>query len=525
MSPNSTNPHPTNHRIPEIVAILLLALIAPARAFAQGASCNQSLPASVGSWMGIGIPCDPSIQILENTTDHGPVSIASTTIDTTGITFTSPIYAFWDVTQSLADNTAYSVYIVAPTLAFITPHVFGSPDPGMSGDISGFFQAQGPGIYYIEINNTVGPVGDVTLLNWRLQFPKSPPTLQTEFGDDFVPGLYGTDWVFYFRDAGQDLYISPPLAAPPPLDTGLWFKTLSSGTLTITGAARNYTGESTAAPALVPLVGGAGGKKNFLGHPFSSFAPWPNVNVFDGASTVSLATAEGNGWMSKNMWKWNGSAYQVFDTVTPGFEGQLNAWDGFWVSVVSPGLSLEIPPPMPVAGRVSPASPRPCRAPGEWGVRLVAESGSLRDPGNALGELLTAEFGLDGHDLDEPAPFGDSFLTVVFPHPDWNGREPDFTTDFREPSPRAGERRWDFEVRTSRVGQPVTLRWEEIDGLDAPPGPSILVDLAAGLRTPVRPGETYTFVPSETTRAFSWITTVPALDRPGAGNVGGSDAK
>jgi hypothetical protein len=65
---------------------------------------------------------------------------------------------------------------------------------------------------------------------------------------------------------------------------------------------------------------------------------------------LSPSEALAKGYFSKEMHKYTGSAYAVFDDVTPGYEeGALGAFDGIWVKVLDGSLatgdlSLLIPP-------------------------------------------------------------------------------------------------------------------------------------------------------------------------------------
>lgn len=96
----------------------------------------------------------------------------------------------------------------------------------------------------------------------------------------------------------------------------------------------------------------------------------------------------------------------------------------------------------------------------EWYLRLTAEmpSRGMKDSGNVLGQLNDSADGKDGHDLQELVPFGDNYLTIVFPHDDWAGDVSDFTSDFHAAG-AAGEDSWTFEVRTSDTAGEVTLYW------------------------------------------------------------------
>lgn len=74
-----------------------------------------------------------------------------------------------------------------------------------------------------------------------------------------------------------------------------------------------------------------------------------------------------------------------------------------------------------------------------WYLRLSLSSadGQMQDSSNALGQLAGASLGADSADLKELAPFGERYLSLVFPHPEWGERAGDYATDQRPPKPGA----------------------------------------------------------------------------------------
>lgn len=152
-----------------------------------------------------------------------------------------------------------------------------------------------------------------------------------------------------------------------------------------------------------------------------------------------------------------------------------------------------------------PAAEPPVKAgakPRDWSVRLIAESGTLRDAGNILGQLADSADGFDRHDLVEPEPFGSRYLSIVFPHPDWGEHAGDYTSDYREPRPPFGDD-WRFDVLGSGFGRAVTLRWE---GHGTPLRGFWLIDEETGERVRVEPGGSYTFLMSDPgRRSFRWV--------------------
>ena len=97
----------------------------------------------------------------------------------------------------------------------------------------------------------------------------------------------------------------------------------------------------------------------------------------------------------------------------------------------------------------------------EWYARLIAEipSENMKDQGNVLGQLKDSSNTHDSHDLIEMAPFGNRFLTIVFPHSEWEERPGNYTSDFHSIDTDVNDE-WVFQVRTSAVNSDVTIRWE-----------------------------------------------------------------
>ena len=100
----------------------------------------------------------------------------------------------------------------------------------------------------------------------------------------------------------------------------------------------------------------------------------------------------------------------------------------------------------------------------EWYMRLIAEvpSQQMRDRGNVLGQLYDSSAGKDSHDLIELAPFGEIYLTIVFPHPEWGDDAGDYSSDYHNPDAYNADE-WIFHVKTSATNSDVTLRWEGLN--------------------------------------------------------------
>ncbi len=107
----------------------------------------------------------------------------------------------------------------------------------------------------------------------------------------------------------------------------------------------------------------------------------------------------------------------------------------------------------------------------DWYVRLVVTAPDdplpVRiDNDNLLGRWHDSVDGLDGHDLVElppdPGQIGDRYLSIVFPHPEWNGEYENYAYDFRGPvSDEIQGDSWKFEVRTRTPGIKTIISWQE----------------------------------------------------------------
>jgi len=292
----------------------------------------------------------------------------------------------------------------------------------------------------------------------------------------------------------------------------------------------------------------ASGRNNLAGLPGNGTVAWPDVMVVDGAQTITLLEADPweNGpspinrvcdlpsppskcLMSRKLKIWGGTkaagAYQIYDPDVPGQEGMLVPLDGLWVMAFKSGVKLRIPEALPPGSAPTPEAVAPValasvesddskkkgkskgrgkgkKSKGEtWHVRLIAESGGLRDPGNTLGHKNGSIQGQDARDLEEPPPFAGDHLSILFTNPLFEASAWGYTTDFRAPADSAaGE--WPFVVKASSSSEPITLSWKaaayDFTG-------AWLVDQQTGEQIAVIAGESYTFQPLGTESSFVFI--------------------
>jgi len=329
----------------------------------------------------------------------------------------------------------------------------------------------------------------------------APDESVTDVFSGLDPADYGAGWQVFRHDAATQTDV--PLAANEAIGQGTGYWILSDDATTL-GA------DGFAFPqADIPLVNDPVlGRLNHVGIPRSTAVAWADVQVVDGAQLLSLDQADPldgdalecsqkppgpNCRVSRIMYQWSGGAFQAYDGVTPGMEGTLSPLDAFVVRAFKAGVELRIPP-----SAQPPAIKSPSGAPEGWQVRFIAESGALRDAGNVLGQLPTADNKLDEHDLQEIPPFGDEYLSILFTNPGFPPVPWGYTSDFRAPSIKpTGE--WPFVVRASEVVDEITLSWE---GDPAELNVGWLIDLETGERIRTAPGGSYTFENGAEDREF-----------------------
>lgn len=291
----------------------------------------------------------------------------------------------------------------------------------------------------------------------------------------------------------------------------------------------------------IPLVtNSASGRSNLVGFHGTGSISWPDTRVIDGPQVKTLLEADpldkqspnrvcdlptptSKCLMSRILHVWGGTkaagSYQVYDPDVPGQEGTVVPLDGLWVKAFKSGVELRLPDPIaPAPGATESAAVNtktkdnpgkgnkggkkdPKNSDATWYVRLIAEQGSMRDPGNTLGQKPGSIDGRDSRDLEEPAPFGDTYLSILFTNPLFGNVDWGFTTDFRTPTDSPlGE--WPFVVRTSNSSAPISLSWASND-LDF--SSAWLVNQQSGARIAISAGESYTFQPTGKESHFVFV--------------------
>lgn len=126
-----------------------------------------------------------------------------------------------------------------------------------------------------------------------------------------------------------------------------------------------------------------------------------------------------------------------------------------------------------------------------WYVRIIATADGMLDRGAVLGRLADSVDGQDSHDLEKRAPFGSSYLSVLFPHEEWGGDSWGFASDYRSLGRKpSGE--WMFAVYVSSDVDEVSLSFE---GPAAVLRKSTLRHLGVKGKAVTRRGKNYVFTP------------------------------
>ncbi|MFH1845143.1 MAG: FlgD immunoglobulin-like domain containing protein, partial [bacterium] len=121
--------------------------------------------------------------------------------------------------------------------------------------------------------------------------------------------------------------------------------------------------------------------------------------------------------------------------------GALNPWDGFIVYTNDANEQLLMDPGLPVEKSAPLKTP-----PSLWAVHVEAQVQHAVDRNNSIVILPEASAEWDFYDYPEPPVIGD-YVSVSFPHPEWNEPAHCFQQDAR-PTIDEGDI-WDLEVRTN----------------------------------------------------------------------------
>ncbi|MFC1553440.1 T9SS type A sorting domain-containing protein [candidate division KSB1 bacterium] len=198
---------------------------------------------------------------------------------------------------------------------------------------------------------------------------------------------------------------------------------------------------------------------HLLGNPFAAEIDWTSDVIFD------------DSYVDDTFYKWTSSGYSWYPG--GGLNGTIESWQGFWVhtnrdnetfTIEYPGLSKRSAEKQPDF---------------DWRINLSAESGDSKDIYNYLGTAGWGNSTYDESDIYELVPLDDEFITLYFPHTDWDINPGNFTQDIRQSD--SENLTWSFNIETN-IKDEVNLKWNipedikaefDISLIDANTGTSI----------------------------------------------------
>jgi hypothetical protein len=275
-------------------------------------------------------------------------------------------------------------------------------------------------------------------------------------GDD-LGGYNNTQWRVFELKADQTYGECSNSTAMPP-GKGFWLIVKESGKVIDTGPGKSV---STATAYGISLHAGY----NLVGNPYAFQIPVSKLTLANGEAVV-LRSYEGS---------WN-------NTVT----GPVTVLEPF----VGYALRVSSATTLSVSGDLS-AGPLPKERIPEraWWVVIEARCGEALDVDNVAMVAEGASRGKDGLDMWEPPVIGE-YVTVGFPHPEWEQDAGAYCVDARPEVGEGGEV-WEFEVRTASR-RAVQLKFTEVEKV--PEEYELwLVDEAVHVRQDVRSKGVYEF--------------------------------
>ncbi len=223
---------------------------------------------------------------------------------------------------------------------------------------------------------------------------------------------------------------------------------------------------------------------NDIGNPFTFPVNWSSsVEVVQGSVTDIMGPYTFNGqWL-------------LPDQVTTLFP-----WDGYSIFSQTQGVVIAI---HPIDANQSGASLAKNRLQVDWQLQIEAVCQKTFDGTNFIGVSTDALEEWDHFDYLEP-PYINEYVSVTFPHDEWQTFRGAFTTDYRPPFTEGQV--WHFEVQTDIKNASIALTFKNLDSL--PPNfRAVLLDVSTIQQIDLLKNPEYNFVPDQTslTREFDLI--------------------
>jgi hypothetical protein len=173
-------------------------------------------------------------------------------------------------------------------------------------------------------------------------------TVSAIFGDDLDMVDYGTRWILYQWNPGTAAYEELATDSVLELGTGYWIKSLDDKVWDVEGDVplTSYTVSSNCSSSKgcfeITLEPPATNDPsdysfNFVSNPSNIPIKWSDVRVEVGGTAYTPDEAFANSFIRQTFTNYNGNAYDAYDAYTPGTEGELQPFMGFWVKALWAG--------------------------------------------------------------------------------------------------------------------------------------------------------------------------------------------
>ncbi|MBA7477865.1 hypothetical protein ES707_13280 [subsurface metagenome] len=241
-----------------------------------------------------------------------------------------------------------------------------------------------------------------------------------------------------------------------------------------------------------------------IGNPLPFSIDWNEVRVRRNAEVISILEAQARGWVRDKIWYWDGQSYLVYQAPS----GTIDPYEGYWAKAL---LDCEL--------LVSPNEAQGAKASGqtvnskEEFLQVKAKVGEFEDNFNFLGLSENAKDGYDRLDIEEAPPIS-PYISLFFPHPEWDKNKGDYTQDIRARSSQAGLKwTWDFQVKTDQLKKEIILEWENTSAISEELY-LYLTDSLSNVLANMREKSSYRFTLSSELELFKIIAIYEALPLP-----------
>jgi len=235
---------------------------------------------------------------------------------------------------------------------------------------------------------------------------------------------------------------------------------------------------------------------SMIGCPFSQALDWGSVEFVTDGQAQSITEAVEDGVTDGILWEFvstgSGGYYNFpYDPLS----ATLEPFKGYWVHVWE-DTTLRLNALALDGAGVTPAdSSGNFESDDEWQLQIIASAGGDVDPCNYIGVTSAATSGYDsGLDVTEPPSVG-SAVQCYQPRADWDEYSGNYARDIR--STVAGSQTWDVDVSCQLSGEPVTVRWPELNSVVPGAVKFMLEDVGTGQQVYMRTTTGYSFTSPE----------------------------